>query len=224
MFQNLIIALLKETLNFLSKHPDFFKKDEKGRLDAMESTRIPACFKHAFAEHSEKSFMKDVHLAAAVAAGQDLSVHGSPFFKALAEFLTGPFAAKLDVLDKHFYLLSPGKRAVLAEELIKSESAVADALRQLLSTYSYQELAQAILALLQNFSDAPSILIQSPREVDVELKKEIRAHLTKENPLSFPVYQINKNLIGGLRVFKNGQVMDHSWLSRVLQFTSLTAA
>lgn len=224
MFQSLIIAILRETLHFLSKHPEFFKQEEGRRLEALESVKIPSSFKHALAEHSEKSFMKDLHLAVSFASGdQEISVKGSPFFKALAEFLAGPLASKMDLLDKHFYLISPVKRAQMAEELIKGETALANALRQLLSTRNYQELAQAIVALIHKVSARPTILIQSPREVEPEVKKEIRAHLTEEHLLNFPVYQINKNLIGGLRIFKDGHVVDHSWLSRVLRFTSLTA-
>jgi len=60
--------------------------------------------------------------------------------------------------------------------------------------------------------------------MNMELKREIRQTLSKDHPYSLPVFQINKKLIGGIRIFKDGEVQDHSWLSRVEYFTSLTAA
>jgi len=72
--------------------------------------------------------------------------------------------------------------------------------------------------------ESPYILIQSPREIEPKLKKEIRAKIREEKSNHFPIFQINKKLIGGIRVFKDGETTDNSWLSRVLHFTSLTSA
>jgi F0F1-type ATP synthase delta subunit len=36
------------------------------------------------------------------------------------------------------------------------------------------------------------------------------------------VFQINRNLIGGMRIFADGKVVDNSWLSRINYISSLT--
>ena len=64
--------------------------------------------------------------------------------------------------------------------------------------------------------------MQSPREIDSELKSEIRENLNKDFESSFPVFQINKNLIGGLRVFVDGKSHDYSWFSRISSISNLT--
>ena len=105
--------------------------------------------------------------------------------------------------------------------MIASDSVVAKALKNLIITNSYQELASEINELCKNIAEAPYVLVQSPREIDSELKSEIRENLNKDFESSFPVFQINKNLIGGLRVFVDGTSHDYSWFSRISSISNL---
>lgn len=224
MFRSLLNAILLELCEFVRKHPDLLTQPKEAREKKLESIKVPTPFKSYLAEVSEKEFLNDLgRVVAFVREGQMNSIKKSLFFRAFVEFLTHSLAFRIDVMSTA-YNMDQSHRDALAHKLITGENGIGEALRNLLLTYTYQELATAITELTQGVADAPFIVVQSPREMDLELKKEIREKLTQNHPLSFPVFQINRQLIGGFRVFINGEVIDHSWISRVLRFTSITSA
>lgn len=225
MFHSFLSALSYEFLHFLQEHDDFFSLSEEKRQDALDKRRMPAAFKAYLAGVSEKAFMADLSLMARFAAGdKQVNVKGSAFFKAFLEFLTGPFADKFDKLTASYFTFGPEDQRKVVDELIKSDSRVAETLKEIFMLRSPQELAEAVQSLSAKVAGSPYIVVQSPREMDAELKSQVRKSLREAHALSFPSFQINRKLIGGLRVFINGQTVDHSWLSRVHQFTSLTSA
>lgn len=222
MLNDFLTALTHEMVRFLAKHPDFFKGKEADREKALENVRMPAPFKHYLAHRKAADFMSDMQLVVSyIHSAKSAKIEGNAFFKAVVEFFTGPFAAKLDKLNSDFYGFKEKDQWTVASELIKSDSLVAGTLRALLVRRTYQELSTGLVNLTKRVVGSAFVIVQAPREVSTELKKEIRHTLVKENPLSFPVFQINKKLIGGIRVFKDGDVKDLSWVSRVQQFISL---
>ena len=215
MFNSFLSALLYEILSFLAKH---------GK-ENLANLKVPAVFRKYLEEVSDAEFLRDLQLVLEVINGADmatLSLKTSPFFSALLEFFSDTFASKLDQMDMNFYLLPYEDRLKKAQELLNSESKTAHALRDLLVNNSYQELAEAFENLSKTVKDASTILIQIPRAIPRELKKEMREQLASEHPYSFPVFQINKQLIGGFRVFVDGKSIDHSWFSKVQKLSSLT--
>lgn len=225
MLSDFLTALVYEIVRFLAKHPDFF--DVHGadkRMDKLANLHVPKHFKTYLSEVSEAHFMQDLKLVIRfIGRDKSLKAKESPFFRALLDFLTGPFAAKLDLLAGDYYVMSEKDREKVVAELIKGEGRVADALRHIYLHKSSEEISKTVRKLAAAVADAPYILVQSPREIDAKLKKDIRKQLLEEHPMSFPQFQINRKLIGGLRVFKDGLCTDHSWLTRVLRFTSLTS-
>ncbi|MFT7183934.1 MAG: F0F1-type ATP synthase delta subunit [Oceanicoccus sp.] len=222
MLNDFLTALMHEMVRFLAKHPEFFDGTADIREKALENVRMPSTFKHYLAHRKASDFMDDLRLSASfITAPKSAKIEGNAFFKAIVEFFTGTFAVKIDMLNSDFYGFSDEDQKTVVNELIKSDSQVAQTMRGLLIRRNYQELSEGLVALTRRVVGATYIVVQTPREVSIDLKKEMRSTLVKENPLSFPVFQINKKLIGGMRVFKDGQVNDHSWVSRVLHFTSL---
>lgn len=151
-------------------------------------------------------------------------IRENKFFKALSNFLSNELAMKIDYMDGQFYLMGRNERREVVEKLIPTDSSLAHALKDILINFTYQQLTDEINKLAQKISEVPYFLVQSPTEINMELKREIRKKLSGKNPYTLPVFQINKKLIGGIRIFEDGKVKDHSWLSRVLHFTSLTSA
>lgn len=222
MFNDFLTALMHEMVHFLAKHPDFFDGKADAREKQLENVRMPAPFKHYLAHRKTEDFMKDMLLVTSyIHSSKSAVIEGNAFFKAVVEFFTGPFAGKIDKLNSDFYGFSGKDQWTVVNELIKSDSVVAGTLRELLVKRTYQELSTGLVDLTKRVVGAAYVVVQSPREVDPELKKEIRHDLVKDNPLSFPVFQINKKLIGGIRIFKDGDVTDLSWVSRVQNFISL---
>lgn len=209
MFKEFLSALLLEILRSYKKEGGF--KGPKVYKDYLESV-------------SDEDLMSDLRLVFQVINGTDLTtlnLKNSGFFKATLRFFAENFATKLDALGSSFYLLPYEERKKKAEQLIESDSHVASALRDLVVTNSYQEITEALEQLSKVVADGATIVVQSPRDVEPELKKEIREKLNADYPLSFPIFQINRQLIGGLRVFINGKSHDLSWFSQVQKLTSL---
>ena len=59
---------------------------------------------------------------------------------------------------------------------------------------TYQQISSEIYKLSSKVKQTPYTLVQSPREIPTELKKEIRDNLRKDNEDIYPIFQINKNV------------------------------
>lgn len=224
MFKNLITSILKEILTFLIQHPTLLSEPEASRRDKMKDLKIPGNFIDTLAVISEEAFMKDLRNTLQFnEGGIETPINDNELLKALVKFFSEKMGFRMDVMSEGANFDYEAQQN-LAKKLLPEETSLCAELRHLLTTYSYQELADAIIDLSKKTVGAPYILVQSPRTIDIELKKEIRKKLTTDNPLSFPVFQVNHNLIGGFRIFKEGENIDYSWISRVLRFTSLTSA
>lgn len=209
MFKDFLSALTLEILRSFKKDGGF-----KG----------PKVFKDYLASTSEEDLMSDLRLVFQVINGTELSaldLKRSGLFKAALQFFARDFALQLDALGSSFYLLPYEERKKKAGQLIESDSHTSAALRDLLVTNSYQELTEAIEMLSKNVGEADTIVVQAPREIEASLKKEMREKFAADYPLSFPSFQINRQLIGGFRIFINGKSHDFSWFSQVQKLTSL---
>lgn len=224
MINSFLSALLYELVHFLTQHKDFFELKEDSRESELKTLKIPAAFKQYLVSVSDEVFMEDLKLVMSFINGTamaQLPLKGNAFFKALTEFFTGNFATKVDELPGGFYLLPYEVRVVEIKKIIESENRIADALRDFLVTNSYQEVATLLNELAQIVTGADLVLVQTPRDIDSALKKEIRAALLEKYPHAFPVFQVNRGLIGGFRVFVNGTATDFSWFSRISKLNSL---
>lgn len=192
-------------------------------LLSAEKSGLPKVLKEYTAEVSDAEFMADIRLLTAYLTGRSgLRLNESKLLKAVAVFITENLATKVDKVGIDFYRQNSSDQQKQAEELIKSDTLVAKTLKELFCANSYQELAQGLADFVAAVTGAPYILVQTPREADQALKQEIRTAIReKHGQYTFPIFQINRNLIGGLRVFIDGDVTDHSWLGRINYITNL---
>lgn len=218
MFKDFLTALVHKISEFLVAHKDFF---EGKREHTLEHLSIPAAFKGYLSEVSSKEFLEDLRtIILYIEDPKNTTLKNNKFFKSFLEFLTTDLARKIDHLDGSFYLFKSEEKTLIIDKLIKGESHLAHTLKMILVSYNYQQLAEEVNTLATKIERISFIVVQSPREIDSELKKEIRNKLTEEHPLSFPSFQINRKLIGGVRIFIDGKAIDNSWLSRVLRYTT----
>lgn len=225
MFKPFVAASAQKIIGFLGKHDNFFETKEETRKEKLKDLQMPESFVDYLLQTDEKQFLADLSLMSNYAKGaKSLNLKKNKFFLAIVQFMTADFARKLDLLDNDFYLFTPKSREVIVDKLISSDSNLANTLKNILLTKTYQQISAEIYELSNKVQNAPYILVQSPREISPELKKEIRQKIKEENATHFPIFQINQKLIGGIRIFKNGESNDQSWLSRVLHYTSLTSA
>jgi len=213
MLNRFLTAVLYELLHYAQKHPDFSNTD---------SANLPAPIKAYLSKVQPSDFMRDIRLLVKYANGENLITKDNALLTAIAEFLTINLSTKIDQLHVEFYRLKAYEQAKQIEELVSSHTLIAQTLKEMLVKASLEELTQAVYKFIKSVVEVPYIIVQTPREMSAELKKEIRNNLREHNhALSFPIFQINKNLIGGLRVFVNGKVTDNSWLGRINHITSL---
>lgn len=208
MFKDFLSALTLEILQSLRKK------------DGFNGSKV---FKDYLASTSEDDLMKDLRLVFRVINETEISalnLKESDLFKAIFRFFAEEFADQLDALGSSFYLLSYEERKEKARQLIEGDSHSSAALRELLLSNSYQELSEAIEILSKSVGDADTIVVQAPREIEPSLKKEMRKKFAIDFPLSFPSFQVNRQLIGGFRVFVNGKSHDFSWFSQVQKLSS----
>ena len=211
MFNDFLSALILEILRS-------FKQTHSEAVGLTNEFKGPKVYKDYLDSVSEEDLMSDLRLIFQVINGTELNslnLKGSAFFGTTLIFFAENFASKLDALGSSFYLLPYEERKKKAEQLIESDSHTAAALRDLLVTNSYQEITEAIEMLSKSVADAGTIVVQTPRDIDPELKKEMREKFAGDLPLSFPACQINRQLIGGFRAFVNGKSHDLSWFSQV---------
>ena len=224
MFKHFLTALTQRIVVFLTSHKNFFELNENERKTKMEELTVPGSFKAYLLEINDEEFMKDIKLIFRyINEPAKTNVKESIFFNFFACFLSFELAKKIDYLNGDFYLMPTEKRKEAVNKLIKSDSILARTLKDILSNYTYQQIVSNIYEINAKVSTVAYLVVQSPREMNTELKKEIRENLSEKHPLSIPVFQISKKLIGGIRIFQDGQSIDRSWLQRVLHFTSLTS-
>ncbi len=223
MFRTFLTALESKIISFLTTNKDFFEFDARKRKSALEKLSIPKTFKDYLLEVSGDDFMEDTKLIVGyIHNPKSVKITDNKFFESFLGFIIHELANKIDYLDSGFYLESKKSREEVAEKLLPGESELAQSLREILSNNTYQQIGEAVYELGANIKQMPHILVQSPREMDMELKREIRHNLLEKHSISFPIFQVNRKLIGGIRIFENGQSTDNSWISRVYRFTSLT--
>lgn len=219
MFKDFLTALIHKIVVFLKENPEFFEKRKN-----LEDLSIPKAFKDYLENVKEKDFLHDLaRVTLYIEDCKNTDIKNNEFLKSLREFLTTELARKLDHLDGKFYLSKTTEKREVIEQLIKGDSLLATSLRNILVQFNYQQIAEEIYNLSAKIEKTSYTVVQSPREIDPELKKEIRQKIQEKSANVFPVFQINRRLIGGIRIFQDGETIDNSWLSRVLFFTSLTA-
>lgn len=223
MFNSFLTILTQNMLKFLEKEGEFFAQNEAGREKKLDHLNAPAPFKVWLKNSNEHAFLSDLSGVIELIQGANVKkTSQNELLKTLLKFFNGPLATRMEIMHESYSMSEENKLSIL-DKLFKGNNGISETLRELLLTNSYQELANAASELSQTMGNTPYIVVQSPREIDVELKREIREKISEKHPYAFPIFQVNRDLIGGFRVFEGGKVVDHSWISKVSRFTSLAS-
>lgn len=208
MFNNLLIALVQDVLRFLKEHEKFFELAESTRAEYIHNCKyFPHAIKDYLKELTEKHLYSDISeiIEYVSSETQKPAIKGG-LVKAFAEFCIEVIPSDLD--EKHFTNDFTG------------------AFGKHLEIFYGSAVEKHILATVQEFIShiykSSFIVIQSPLLLKTEQKQEMRKQLREKYKTSIPTFSVNKNLIGGLRVFIDGTTHDHSWISQINKITSLT--
>jgi F0F1-type ATP synthase delta subunit len=222
MLNKFITVLIIEISKFLTSNKEFFNSNKTEREKLLTDVKFPNSVKTYLTEVSELDFTTDLAGVIKLLKNSPVKLEKNKFLQAITSFLVNNFANDVYSLPLSYFKLAYKDQKEAAKEVIKSNSELANTLKEILTDYSYQEILNGIQSLAEKTFHSPLVVVQSPTEMELETKKEIRENLSQSlNQVCLPIFQVNKNLIGGLRLFVNGKVSDLSWIARINLITSL---
>ncbi len=223
MLNNFITVLIIEITRFLVSNKNFFGSSQKDREKALDEVKFPTSVKNYLQAVSTEDFAKDTSSLIKYLKNAPVKLEENEFAKSICTFLVYNFSNDVYSFPLDYFKLNYSDQIEAVNTVIKSNSALASTLKQILTDNSYQEILNGIQNLAERSFNSPLVIIQSPCEIDLETKKEIRDKVSDETKKTcLPIFQVNKNLIGGLRIFIDGKVADFSWMGRInLIITSL---
>lgn len=96
-----------------------------------------------------------------------------------------------------------------------SDTQYAHHMQRVMGTYQEIEFTRAIQAMLASKRQVPSVVVQTPLALEPQERAQMRADLLERVPGSFPLFEVEASLVGGVRVFVGGQLQDESLFTRV---------
>ncbi|MEZ4087238.1 MAG: F0F1 ATP synthase subunit delta [Candidatus Gracilibacteria bacterium] len=222
MFLTTLGSFLRDALKLMKDEQGFMKMDESARRTAIQKHLgdYPRAFVDYLATVKEATFLEQVH-GSINFMNDGFLPENKQLLEALADYAAKEFATKLDLFDRSFFFESEEKQLAMLKEVFPGGSFFRKAMRDYVLGSTYQEISEEAQKFLRDFKEEPTIIVQSSQEIDKGIRQEVRAHFAKKHPYSFLEFQINPQIIGGLRVFIDGKVMDHSWLSKIQKISQL---
>jgi len=222
MLLELSTAIITDLAKILKEDSGFMSASAEKRLEGIHH-HYGQTYPHSISEYmstvTAEEFMKDVK--AVLEFGKDEGIEKEcGVYEAVAAYLSKEFGRKLDELDSRFFFEGLAKRQEKLSHLFPGKSFFSHFMREIFVEGTYQELAENAYIALKTVKDIPTILVQSPVELETALKKEIRENFFEKYSYSFAEFQINPQVIGGMRVFIDGKLMDDSWLSKIQKLSS----
>jgi len=222
MLKTVGASALKDIVGVLKKNEAFFSgaSGERKKTIFQYLPDYPAPFVSYLSAVSESDFLSDLEEYLKALDGLPASAD-SGFLNALIHFISHELGGRLDQLDSEFFFSDYSARQAHLKKQLPREDFLSNALLQLFLESTYQELSTSAHDTINELIQIPTIVVQSPVELDSKQRKAMRESFLSSHSNSFVEYQINPQLIGGMRVFVQGEVVDHSWLGKVQALTGL---
>lgn len=86
---------------------------------------------------------------------------------------------------------------------------------EILENSTYNEISEKIARELFKISQGEIIIIESPVNLDLSMKSKIREKYQQDDALNFIVFKVNENILGGIKTYKDGKIIDDSWAQKI---------
>lgn len=140
-----------------------------------------------------------------------LSTTARSLAKHFMAYLQKELMPAFDALPLDLDLLSSRDKEQILDKLAEQGSAE-KYLAYLLATSTTRQVQSALAALVKKIApEMGHVVVKSPIALAGALKQEMRKHLKTD----FIVFLIDTSLLGGLLIYRNGQLIDNSWLGRI---------
>jgi len=130
----------------------------------------------------------------------------SELFKKIINFLINDFGS---IIDDYYFNKS---------KLNQNEMSLSNFGRELITQmeYStYNEISEKIAREIYKLVDGNIIIVESPLSLDIDIKTKIRKIYNADNKKAFVVFNVNENILGGIKTYINGKITDDSWASKI---------
>lgn len=212
-----VLAQLRQLVEFVTVEKDFFSLSSKERVVKLEASNL--LWKKYLANYL-RSINSDQFVADCKALVRDCESYElrerTELTQKVIEHLLQDFVPILkrfslvfDTISQHCWALSNSEKIPFINDI----QGLADYEKEWLLRYSYQELCNGMYDIIKLFApEMPFLIIQSARECTPNLKSIIRKHYKN----AFPIFMVSVNLMGGMRVLVDGQLVDDSWLNKIV--------
>ncbi len=152
-----------------------------------------------------KAQRKEVFLSESLAVLRALETNTVPandLMKTLAHLLVeeaGPFMEDGDV--HHFSSAHQETAQVIAR--LRSEQ----------TPHAVTGMFQRLLARV--YPGSSLTVIQTPRRLETAARVQMRRTLAQSAPDAYPTFAVDRSLLGGMRLFINGALVDNSWQQKI---------
>ena len=147
-----------------------------------------------------------------------LSTPAKSLAKNFVAFLNTEVLPSFDALPAELNLMSTKDKEKVLDGLRK-QSPATKWLAHLLESSTTHQVQSALSALVKKLApQLGSVVVKTPTDLTTELKTQVRKHFKDD----FVVFITDTSLLGGILVYKNGQLIDKSWLGKIKAIASLT--
>jgi hypothetical protein len=203
-------ALMMDTMVMLKTHQGWFNLgvDERKK----HAQHFPENIQYYLTHVAEGDFATDLMPMTYFLSDPDLHVGEiGGFMNAFCDYLIHDFTDMVDGFESAFFLKRSDEREEILRKEIQVETFFQEELIDVFSVESPQDINEAISDFLKKAKEATTIVVQTAVDCEKGMKKEIRDRLAKDHPYSFVEFYTSPQILGGMRLFVNGQVEDYSW-------------
>jgi len=220
--ENFISILLHETLSFLSQHPNLFDLNAKDTEVAFDRASLSAFSREYLLDVDASQLMFDLKdLTTSMksnvspSAKNVLSAHISRFICKLAN------QAAIG-LDKSFANMTSEDQLGRLQAVFKTDNSVMKAFKELVLHNSFESLVSKVRSFVSQQNDFVEVTVQFALDVTASERRQIVSEFTnKYGDMTLVYFQVNPRLIGGMRIFANGQLTDLSWQKKIETLTNI---
>jgi F0F1-type ATP synthase delta subunit len=220
--ENYISILLHETLSFLSQHQDLFDMNAKDTEVAFDRASLSAFSREYLLDvdgdqliFDLKDLNRSLKLKTQVSAKNVLSAHISRFICKLSN------QAAIG-LDKSFANLNREDQLSRLQAVFKTDNSVMKAFKELVLHNSFESLVSKVRAFVSQQTEFVEVTVQYAVDVTASERRQIVSEFTnKYGDMTLVYFQVNQRLIGGMRIFANGQLADFSWHKKIETLTKI---
>ena len=172
----------------------------------------------AYTKTDEKTLVSELEATvSALREGTDVPANG--FSEAVAQACIHAVGPVLDQYGTEFFLSS---EKVRHEQLsgIFGDSHLGRALKHVLATQNLHTINTHIERFVRSVLGSEPVRVQLATDIEPAQKQRMRADLGKTHDAAFVTFRIDATLLGGMRLFANGEMHDMSWLTRVKRLLS----